>query len=93
MFDELKPIYEKILVKRDKAEEKTEGGLFIPDDGTKKTNSGTVIATGQGRLTAKGEIVPLTIKVGDLVVFNQYSGIELDEDYMVLREDDIYGKL
>jgi len=92
MFDELKPLADKVLVKRQPKEEKTESGLYLPNlDSEEKNNFGTVICTGPGKYSANGSLIPMGVKIGDLVCFNKYGGFVLDEDYIVLREEDILG--
>jgi chaperonin GroES len=92
MFEKMKPLGDKALVKRIEQETKTKGGLFIPDSAAKeKGQDGIVIATGPGRTTPEGKVVPMTIKAGDRVFFGKYSGTEAGEDYLIIREDEILG--
>ena len=84
----------KILVKPAAAEEKTAGGIYIPDSAKEKPQKGEVIATGKGRITEDGKTLPLEVKSGDKVLFGKYSGTELKlngEEYLMMREEDILG--
>ena len=87
-----RPLYDRVLVKRVESEEKSSGGLFIPESAKEKPQQAEVIAVGTGRLTDKNETIELTVKVGDRVLFGKYAGdeIKLDgEDHIILRESDI----
>lgn len=89
----IRPLHDKLLVKRDEAETKTASGIFIPEGGKEKPKSGTVIAVGDGALnTDTGERIPLTLKKGDKIIFSSYSGTEVklnDQEYLMMTEDDI----
>jgi chaperonin GroES len=88
----LQPLNDRVLVKRLESEEKTAGGLYIPDTAKEKPCKGQVIAAGPGKLNDKGERVALAVKSGDMVLFNKYAGTEvkLDNiDHLVMREEDI----
>ncbi|MGI6405647.1 MAG: co-chaperone GroES [Syntrophaceticus sp.] len=88
----LKPLGERILLKVVEAEEKTEGGIVLPDSAKKKPQQGEVVAVGSGKVTDKGEKLPLEVKKGDKVVFSQYSGTEVkdgEEEFLILYERDI----
>ncbi len=88
----LQPLNDRILVKRLESEEKTAGGLYIPDTAKEKPSKGEVIAVGPGKVDDNGNRIALTVKKGDMVLFNKYAGTEvkLDSvDHLVLREDDI----
>ena len=88
----LKPLNDRILVKRLEGEEKTAGGLFIPDTAKEKPSKGEVIAVGPGKTTDDGKKIVMTVKAGDLVLFNKYAGTEIKldgVDHLVLREDDV----
>lgn len=91
MFDKIQPLYDRVLVKRKVENERTAGGLYIPDAAKDKAQSGEVVATGEGRMTTTGVITPLRVKAGDQVFFGKYSGTEAGDDYVILREDDILG--
>ena len=88
----LTPLGDRVLVKRCEAEEKTAGGIVLPDTAKEKPKEGEVIATGSGKLTEKGERVKLTVKKGDRVLFTSYAGNEVKvdgEEYLLMREEDI----
>ncbi len=90
----VKPLYDRLLVKRVEAEEKTKGGIILPDTAKEKPRQGSVVAVGQGKLNDKGERVAMTVKEGDTVLFSSYAGtdIQIDgEDFLIMREDDILG--
>ncbi len=88
----LKPLNDRVLVKRLESEEKTAGGLYIPDTAKEKPSKGEIIAVGPGKVADDGKRVALEVKVGDAVLFNKYAGTEVKIDgteYLVMREDDI----
>ena len=88
----LQPLNDRILVKRLASEEKTAGGLYIPDTAKEKPCKGQVIAAGPGKVDEKGERIAVSVKKGDMVLFNKYAGTEVKldgEDHLVLREEDI----
>ncbi len=90
----IRPLADHILVKRIEEEEKTKGGLIIPDTAKEKPQEGRVIAVGSGRRLESGEIRPLDLMPGDRVLFAKYAGSELTldgEEQLVLREDDVLG--
>jgi len=92
----IRPLYDRILVKRVKEEEKTAGGLFIPDTAKEKPQEGKVVATGEGRRGDDGKLQKLTVKKGDRILFGKYSGSEVTIDgteCLIMREDDILGIL
>jgi chaperonin GroES len=93
MFENIQPLYDRVLVRRKKDEEKTAGGLYIPDAAKDKAQTGDVIAVGEGRISTNGDINPLRIKKGDVVFFGKYVGTEAGDDYVILREDDILGTI
>jgi len=89
-----KPLRDRVFVKYSSEEEKTAGGLYIPDAAKEKPQKGTVIAVGTGRVTDDGKRQPMEIKVGDMILFDKYSGskIKMDnEEYLIIREEDILG--
>lgn len=91
---QVKPLHDRILVKRLNEEEKTKGGIFIPDTAKEKPAQGEVIAVGTGRRTEDGKLVALEVKKGDKVLFGKYSGTEIKidgQDLIVMREEDIMG--
>ncbi|MFP4057597.1 MAG: co-chaperone GroES [Candidatus Brocadiia bacterium] len=88
----IKPLADRIVVKRLEAEEKTAGGIVLPDTAKEKPKQGEVVAVGEGTLNEEGERVPPRVKKGDRIVFGSYAGTEVtldDEDYLILREDDV----
>ena len=88
----LRPLHDRVVVKRLEEEEKTLGGIIIPDTAKEKPQQGKVIAVGKGRILEDGKIVPLIVKEGDRVLFSKYAGtdIKLDgEEHLIMREDDI----
>lgn len=90
----VRPLHDRILVRRMAEEEKTAGGLFIPDTAKEKPQRGEIIATGKGRITEDGKVLPLEVKIGDKILFGKYSGTELKlegEEYLMMREEDILG--
>lgn len=92
MFEKLRPLGDRLLVKRLEDQEKTQGGIIIPDAAKEKAQTGAVIAAGPGRYDAKnGSTLPLQVKVGDVVFFGKYAGTETDKDHLIIREDDILG--
>jgi len=94
MNTSVRPLHDRILVKRLEAESKTAGGIFIPDNAKEKPVEGLVVAVGNGVLTKDGERIPLDVKAGDRVLFSKYSGTEVKVvldggEHLILREDDI----
>jgi chaperonin GroES len=93
----IRPLYDRIVVKRIESEaEKTHGGLFIPDSAKEKPQEGEVVAVGKGKRLEDGKVVPLDVQAGDRILFGKYSGseIKLDGDeYMIMREDEVLGIL
>lgn len=90
----VRPLHDRILVRRMAEEEKTAGGLFIPDTAKEKPQKGEIVASGKGRVTEDGKILPLEVKVGDQVLFSKYAGTELKlngQEYLMMREEDILG--
>jgi chaperonin GroES len=90
----LKPLYDRILVKRLDGEERTAGGIIIPDTAKEKPIMGQVLAVGNGKLLDGGKLRPMDIKAGDKILFGKYSGTELKidgEDRLVLKEDEVLG--
>jgi chaperonin GroES len=89
-----KPLRDRVLVKFSTEEEKTAGGLFIPDSAKEKPQRGTIIAVGSGKITDDGKRQSMDVKVGDTVLFDKYSGSKIridDEDYLIIREEDVLG--
>ena len=91
-----RPLHDRVVVKRIEAEEKTAGGIIIPDTAKEKPQEGEVVAAGRGKRLEDGTVVPLDVKVGDRILFGKYSGsdIKIDgEEYLILREDEVLGVL
>lgn len=90
----IRPLNDRLLVKRLEEEAKTAGGIIIPDSAKEKPAEGQVMAVGPGKLNDKGDRTPLQVKVGDRVLFSKYGGtdVKLDgDDFLIMREDDILG--
>jgi len=90
----IRPLNDRILVKRVEQEEKTAGGIIIPDSAKEKPAEGEVVAVGNGKLADNGERIAMEVKVGDTVLFSKYGGtdVKIDgEDYLIMREDDVLG--
>lgn len=90
----VRPLHDRVLVRRTAEETKTAGGLFIPDTAKEKPQRGEIVATGKGRVTEDGKVTPLDVKVGDQILFGKYSGTELKldgQEYLMMREEDILG--
>ncbi len=88
----LKPLNDRVLVKRLESEEKTAGGLYIPDTAKEKPSRGVVVAAGPGKRADDGKLLATTVKAGDTVLFSKYAGTEIKldgEEHLVMREDDI----
>ena len=92
----VRPLHDRILVRRMKEEDTTAGGIIIPDTAKEKPQRGEVVATGKGRLTEDGKTLPLEVKVGDRVLFSKYAGTDLKlngEEYLMITEGDVLGVL
>jgi chaperonin GroES len=90
----IRPLHDRILVRRVKEEETTKGGIIIPDTAKEKPIEAKVVAVGTGRILDSGDVRALAVKTGDLVLFGKYGGTEVKidgEDHLILREDDILG--
>ncbi|MES2504417.1 MAG: co-chaperone GroES [Myxococcota bacterium] len=91
---QLKPLHDRVLVKRIDSEEKTKGGLYIPDSAKEKPLEGEVVAVGSGKVLDNGTVRPLSVKAGDKVLFAKYSETEVklnNESFLLLKEDDLLG--
>ena len=91
-----RPLHDRVLVRRVTAEEKTSGGIIIPDTAKEKPQEGEVIAVGPGTLNDKGELRPLDVKAGDRILFGKWSGTEVkldNEELLIMKESDIMGVL
>lgn len=90
----VRPLNDRILVKRMEEDTTTPGGIIIPDSAKEKPQKGQVVAAGQGRTLDDGKKIPLDVKVGDKILFGKYAGTELKlegEDYLMIREEDVLG--
>ena len=88
------PLHDRVLVRRIESEDKTKGGLIIPDSAKEKPMQGDVVAVGKGKMTEDGKVLPLDVKIGDKVLFGKYSGTEVKievNEYLMMREDDVLG--
>jgi len=91
MLDKLKPLADRVLIKLVEHEEKTAGGLYIPETAKEKAQVGKVVAVGKGRVGKDGERVPLDVAVGNTVYFGKYAGTEAGHGHLIVREDEILG--
>ena len=94
MATKIRPLQDRIIVKRVQEEEKTKGGIIIPDTAKEKPIEGTVLAAGNGKILEDGTVRKLEVKKGDRVLFGKYSGTEVKiegEEHLIMREDDILG--
>ena len=90
----IRPLYDRIIVRRVAEEEKTKGGIIIPDTAKDKPTEGEVVAAGKGRLTEDGKVIPMDVKKGDRILFSKYGGNEVKIDgveYLIMREEDVLG--
>ncbi|MBC7164635.1 MAG: co-chaperone GroES [Roseovarius sp.] len=89
-----KPLHDRVLVRRVESEEKTKGGLIIPDTAKEKPSQGLVIAVGEGARKDNGELIPMAVKAGDTILFGKWSGTEVTvdgEELLIMKESDILG--
>ena len=94
MTANIKPLYDRVLIKRLESEQMTAGGIIIPDTAQEKTQMGSVVAAGQGKLMYDGSIRPLSVKKGDKILFGKYSGTEVklgNDEFLILREEELLG--
>ncbi len=90
----IKPLQDRLVVKRIEEEEKTNGGIISPDSAKEKPQEGKVVAVGDGKTLESGKKAPLTVKPGDKILFGKYSGTEIKidgEEHLIMREDDVLG--
>ena len=90
----LRPLSDRVLVERIEEDEKTKGGIIIPDTAKEKPAEGKIVATGNGRIGEDGKLLPMDVQVGDRVLFSKYGGtyLKIDgTDYLIMRQDDILG--
>jgi chaperonin GroES len=92
----MRPLRDRVLIERVEEQEQRVGGIIIPDTAKEKPQEGRVVAVGKGRVNDKGEVFPLDVKEGDLVLFGKYSGSEIKiegKEYLIIREDEVLGVL
>jgi chaperonin GroES len=90
----IRPLYDRIIVRRVAEEEKTKGGIIIPDTAKDKPTEGEVVAAGKGKMTEDGKVIPMDVKKGDRILFSKYAGNEVKIDgteYLIMREEDVLG--
>lgn len=91
---QLRPLYDRIVVRRIEQQEQKQGGIIIPDSAKQKPQEGEVVAAGRGKRLEDGTLVPLDVKVGDRILFGKYSGSEVKidgQEYLIMREDEVLG--
>lgn len=89
-----RPLYDRILVERVESEEKTKGGIILPDSAKEKPQQGKVISVGHGKRLEDGKLIPLEVKAGDTILFGKYAGSEIKiegNEYLIMKEDDVLG--
>ncbi len=92
----VRPLHDRILIKRIEEKETIKGGIIIPDSAKEKPQEGEVIAVGKGKKTEDGKVIPLDVQAGDRILFGKYSGTEIkidDQEYLIVREDEVLGVL
>lgn len=90
----IRPLGDRVIVRRVEEETKTAGGIYIPDSATEKPSEGEVLAVGKGKITDNGDVIPMNVAVGDKVIFGKYAGSEVKidgETFLIMREEDILG--
>ncbi len=90
----IRPLQDRVIVERIEEEERTKGGIIIPDTAKEKPQEGKVVAVGKGKVNDDGKLTPLDVKVGDKILFGKYSGSEIKlngEEHLIMREEDILG--
>ena len=90
----IRPLGDRLLVKRIEEEEKSKGGIIIPDSAKEKPQEGKVVAVGKGKILEDGKLVPLEVKAGDRILFGKYAGTDVKiegEEHLIMREDDVLG--
>jgi chaperonin GroES len=88
-MEKIRPLYDRLYIERIDMDEKTSGGLYIPESSKEKGQTGKVLAAGSGRVSLEGTKTPLQVKVGDVVFFGKYSGTDIDDKFVILKEDDV----
>lgn len=90
----VRPLHDRIIIKRSAEEERSKGGIIIPDNAKEKPHQGDVVAVGNGKVLEDGKKIPLEVKKGDRILFGKYSGSEIKidgDEYLMIREDDVMG--
>jgi chaperonin GroES len=90
----VRPLHDRILIKRIEEKETVKGGIIIPDTAKEKPQEAEVVAVGNGKVTEEGKVIPLDVKKGDRILFGKYSGTEIkieDQEYLIIREDEVLG--
>ncbi len=90
----IRPLQDRVIVKRIAEEEKSKGGIIIPDTAKEKPQEGKIVAVGKGKVSDEGKLIPVEVKVGDKILFAKYSGSEIKidgEEHLIMREEDILG--
>jgi chaperonin GroES len=90
----IRPLQDRLLIQRIEEEEKTKGGIIIPDTAKEKPQEGKVVAAGKGKVSEDGKVHPLDVKKGDRILFSKYAGTEVNiegEEHLIIREDDVLG--
>ena len=91
MFQKFRPLHNNVLVQRIEEPTKTAGGLYIPDTAKQETQTGIIMATGAGIRNQNGELIPLSVKIGDTIFFGKYAGTKADDKFVVIKEEEILG--
>jgi chaperonin GroES len=92
----IRPLYDRVVVKRIEQQEQVQGGLYIPDTAKEKPQEGEVVAVGKGKRLEDGKVIPLDVQVGDRILFGKYSGSDIKlegDEYLIMREDEVLGIL
>lgn len=90
----IRPLQDRVIVKRLEAKDVVKGGIIIPDTAKEKPQEGEVVAVGKGKVLEDGKVLPMNVKAGDKILFGKYAGTDVkldDEEYIIMREDDILG--
>ncbi len=90
----IRPLGDRVIVRREEEETKSAGGIYIPDSATEKPSEGEVLAVGKGKISDNGDLIAMNVSVGDKVIFGKYAGSEVKVDgetYLIMKEDDILG--
>jgi chaperonin GroES len=91
MFEKIKPLGDRVLVKRIETKNQTASGIYIPDVAQGKGQMGAVVAVGTGKKDVSGNSIPMEIKLNDVVFFGQYAGIDAGDDHLIIKEDELLG--